>query len=136
MSGAAIALQTALRDALAADAGVKALLGDPARIYDDVPRAAAFPYLTLGETTLVPFDTATETGFAHVLVLHVWSRHGGRKEAKAVLDAVYSALHRQALALSGHRLVDIAFASADVFRDADGETYHAVARYRAVTEPE
>ncbi len=79
-------------------------------------------------------DTASERGFEHALNFHVWSRYGGRKEAKAVLDALYGVLHDATLSLSGHRLVNLRFELADIFRDADGETYHAVARYRAVTE--
>lgn len=134
MSDASFALQSAIYAALAADPGVKAVLGDPPRLYDDVPRKAAFPYVTLGEGVLEPWDTASERGFQHTLSFHVWSRYGGRKEAKAVLQALYAVLHGGALALSGHALVSLSFERADIFRDADGETYHAVARYRAVTE--
>jgi hypothetical protein len=136
MSEPSFALQQAILAALSADAGVKALLGDPPRLYDDVPRKAAFPYATLGEGTLQPWDTASERGFEHALMFHVWSRYGGRKEAKAVLGALYAVLHDAVLSLSGHRLVTLRFEFADMFRDADGETYHAVARYRAVTETE
>jgi hypothetical protein len=134
MSEPSFALQQAIVTALSADAGVKALLGDPPRLYDDVPRKSAFPYATLGEGELQPWDTASERGFAHALMFHVWSRYGGRKEAKAVLDALYAVLHDASLSLAGHRLVNLRFEFADIFRDADGETYHAVARYRAVTE--
>lgn len=136
MSEPSFALQQAIVAALSADTGVKALLGDPPRLYDDVPRKAAFPYVTLGEGALQPWDTTSERGFEHALNFHVWSRYGGRKEAKAVLDALYAVLHDAALALSGHALVNLRFEFADIFRDADGETYHAVARYRAVTETE
>ena len=38
------ALQEAIYAALAADAGVKAVLGDPARIYDDAPPEAIFRF--------------------------------------------------------------------------------------------
>ena len=134
MSEPSFALQQAIVSALALDAGVKALLGDPPRLYDDVPRKSAFPYVTVGESQIAPWDTASEKGFEHALHFHIWSRYGGRKEAKAVLGALYAVLHDASLALSGHKLVNLRFAFADIFRDADGETYHAVARYRAVTE--
>ena len=35
----------------------------------------------------------------------------------------------------GHRLVNLRFSIADIRREADGRTYHALVRFRAVTEP-
>jgi len=46
------------------------------------------------------------------------------------------ALDDAPLALAGQRLVNLRFAVADVRREADGRTYHALVRFRAVTEPE
>ena len=37
--------------------------------------------------------------------------------------------------LADNHLVDFRFAVADVRREADGRTYHALVRFRAVTEP-
>jgi uncharacterized protein (TIGR02217 family) len=48
MSTAAAALRAAIHDALIADGALTSLLGG-ARIYDEPPRAANFPYVTLGE---------------------------------------------------------------------------------------
>ena len=56
-----------------------------------------------------------------------------------LFDADYLLAARQALeqmpALAGHRLVNLRFAIADIRREADGRTYHALVRFRAVTEP-
>ena len=38
------------------------------------------------------------------------------------------------LAPSGHRLVNMRFSLADIRRESDGRTYHALVRFRAVTE--
>jgi glutathionyl-hydroquinone reductase len=46
-----------------------------------------------------------------------------------------SALDDAALVITGHRLVNLRFTLADIRREADGRTYHAVVRFRAVTEP-
>jgi Protein of unknown function (DUF3168) len=46
------------------------------------------------------------------------------------------ALDDAPLNLADHRLVNLRFALADVRRDADGRTYHALVRFRAVTEPD
>ena len=43
------ALQQAVFAALGADADVKAALGDPPRIFDAVPRDAAFPFAVIGD---------------------------------------------------------------------------------------
>jgi len=45
------------------------------------------------------------------------------------------ALDDAPLVLTGHTLVNCRFSVADVRREADGRTYHALVRFRAVTEP-
>jgi len=134
MTDAFFELQKVLYETLAADAGVKAEVGDPARIYDDPPREAIFPYLTLGETRANAW-AGVEGGFEHDIRLHVFSRYAGRREVKRIIGAVYDALHDASLTLAGHALVNIRFVFGDAFRRSDGETYHGVARFRAVTQP-
>jgi hypothetical protein len=134
MSSAAWALQKAVHAAVAADAGVLALLGGP-RVYDDVPRAASFPYLTFGLSTERDYSSGGEEGSEHILTLHVWSEAGGRKETHEIIGALRAALHDAPLALLGHRLVNLRHEFSDARREADGETYHGVVRLRAVTEP-
>lgn len=134
MTEAGLALQKAMVSALAADAGVQALVGSPARIYDDAPRNTVFPYITIGASTIADWDTSTERGHEHAFMLHIWSRHGGHKQARAILGAVESVLHTAPLTLEDHALINLRFEFGDIFRDGDGETIHAVMRYRAVTE--
>ena len=128
-------LQQAIYSALIVDGAVKSLVGDPARLFDDVPPDTVFPYVTLGEISTSDWSTSTERAFEHRVTLHAWSRYGGRKEVKDVMAAINDALHDASLSLTGHRLIDIFFQASDVFRDPDGETYHGVMRYRAITEP-
>jgi hypothetical protein len=135
MSTAAAALRAAIHDALAADAPLVALLGGP-KIYDEPPRAAEFPYVTLGEARVSDFSTGSEAGEEHQLTLHAWSRQGGHREAHLVAGALLQALDDAPLPLADHRLINLRFALADVRREADGRTYHALVRFRAVTEPE
>ena len=133
-TAASAALRAAVHDALAADAALTALLGGP-KVYDEPPRTAAFPYVTLGETRIADFSTGTESGAEHQLTLHAWSRQGGHKEAHLIAGALLAALDDAPLALTDHTLVNFRFAVADVRREADGRTYHALVRFRAVTEP-
>lgn len=135
MSSASWALQTAIFTALSGDANVKSVLGDPPRLYDEVPRNAAMPYLVIGDGKESDWSTSTDTGTEHALVLHVWSRARGRKESKTVTATVRAALDDAALALTGHKLIGIKHQSSEFLRQTDGQTYHAIMKFRAVTEP-
>jgi hypothetical protein len=106
-----------------------------ATVYDAAPRGAALPYVVIGEGSVNDFSTKTESGSEHLFTVHVWSRDGGMKEARALTDAVRAALDGAALTLSDCALVGLAFQSAGFTRQSDGETLHAALRFRAVTEP-
>jgi Protein of unknown function (DUF3168) len=134
MASAAWALQQAIFAALTADAGLVALLGGP-RVYDDVPTRAEFPYVTFAQSQERDWSTGSEAGGEHILTLHVWSRGGGRKETAEIMGAVREVLHDAALELSGFRLANLRHEFSDARRDPDGETYHGIVRFRAVTEP-
>ena len=131
---ASAALRAAVYNALLADSALASLLGG-AHVYDEVPRGAAFPYVTLGEARVSDFSAGSEPGAEHQITLHAWSRHGGHKEAHLIAGALLQALDDAPLGLTDHRLVNLRFAVADVRREADGRTYHAVVRFRAMTEP-
>ena len=133
-TAASAALRAAVHDALNADLALTSLLGGP-KVYDEPPRPAVFPYVTLGETRVRDFSAGAERGEEHQLTLHAWSRQGGHREAHLISGALLQALDDAPLALADHHLVNFRFAVADVRREADGRTYHALVRFRAVTEP-
>lgn len=134
MTIANVALRAAIHDALIADTALTTALGG-ARIYDEPPRAATFPYVTLGEARLI--DASSDDGVAqeHQLTLHAWSRKGGHREAHVIAGALLQALDDAPLDVEGQRLVNLRFSIADIRREADGRTYHALVRFRALTEP-
>ena len=134
MPTATAALRAAIHDALTADTALAAILGGP-KIYDEPPATAAFPYVTLGEARVSDFSAGDDKLEEHQLTLHAWSRQGGHKEAHLVAGALLQALDDAPLAPAGHRLVNLRFTVADIRREADGRTYHALVRFRAVTEP-
>ena len=134
MADANWALQKAMHARLTADPAVASLLGGP-RVYDDVPRGAAFPYLTFGLSSARDWSTGGEVGSEHIVTLHVWSRAAGRRETHEIMGAARAALHDAALALDGHRLVNLRHEFSEARRDPDGDTTHGIARFRAVTEP-
>ncbi len=134
MPTAAAALRAAIHDALVNDGALAALLGGP-KVYDEPPAGAALPYVTLGEARIADFSTGSERGEEHRLTLHAWSRQGGHREAHMIAGALLQALDDAPLEPAGHHLVNLRFAVADIRREADGRTYHALVRFRAVTEP-
>jgi hypothetical protein len=134
MTSSALALQQAIVGELAADPGVLAALSGP-RIYDDTPQPAAFPYVTIGQTTARSADADLEPADEHILTLHVWSRARGRREALAIIDEMRRALHDRPLALADHKLINLRHEFSEARRDRDGETIHGLVRFRAVTEP-
>ena len=132
-TNSSVALRAAVHDALISNVGLTSVLGGQ-KIYDEPPRSASFPYVTLGEARIADFSTGSEAAQEHQLTLHAWSRQGGHREAHIVTGALMQALDDAPLTLSGHHLVNLRFAVADVRREADGRTYHALVRFRAVTE--
>ena len=141
------AVKQAVYSLLAANAGVIAavakspLAGSPAEpaIYDNVPQsatpedAAQFPYLVIGESTAIEFDTDDINGQETTLTLHVWDRYRGRKRVNAALDAIYTALHDVNLSVSGQVAVLCLWVFSQVFEEDGPTTQHGVTRFRIVT---
>src|SRR5215813_9867927 len=107
-ANSSVALRAAVHDALISNAGLTSVLGGP-KIYDEPPRAAVFPYVTLGEARIADFSTGGETGEEHQLTLHAWSRQGGHREAHVITGALLQALNDAALTLTDHRLINLRF---------------------------
>jgi len=135
-------LQQAVYDRLTADAGLTALLAEGAAgVFDHVPQASAFPYVTIGEASAAPGELAskTEAALAQSLTLHVWSRDRGFGETKRILAALAAALDDASggapLTVAGQTLVALRFEFAATFLDPDGLTRHGVQRFRAWTQP-
>ncbi len=134
MSGSLFAVQETLYAALAADTAMRALIGNPTRLYDVVPPGAIYPYVTLGEMTAREFDTKDQTGFEQNVTFHIWSRYRGRKELKEIMQAIHTLLHTASLSVTGANFVNCRMISAATNLEADGLTLHGVMRYRIVVQ--
>ena len=128
------ALQQGIYQTLVGDPQVTGLLGG-ANIFDDAPQNASFPYLTFGQTTERDWSTGSEDGSEHIVTLHVWSRAGGKKETHEIIETVRAALNTAPIAIDDHHLINLRHEFSEARHDKDGETYHGIVRYRAVTEP-
>jgi len=129
-----LSLQQAIFTALTGSTTLVNYLGG-AKIYDDIPEQTPFPYVTIGQSFMADWSTATDQGREHLLRLHVWSRDSGGTEAQLIGEEIISVLHDAALILQDNVLVNLRFTSTDVLRDRDGKTHHSILRFRAVTEP-
>lgn len=98
-------------------------------ITDDVDEGQPLPYITLGETTTVDWGTKTQYGEEITYTLHVWSEHGGQREAKELLSLMLEALSEPLFVEGGFQMDFSRLDMMEVFNDPDG-TRHGVLRIR------
>ena len=127
-------LQRGVYQALAGSVDLTTLLGG-IRVYGDAPQAAPYPFITLGQSVVRDWSTGTEDGAEHLLTLHVWSRAGGKKQVHEIIESIRGVLHDKPLTLADHHLVNLRHEFSEARPDPDGDTFHGIVRYRAVTEP-
>lgn len=115
--GANVALQTAIYTLLAADGPLNAII---VGVYDEVPQAAesedntAYPFIVIGDDQLQPWNTDTELGFDATVSVVIYSRYRGRLEIKQIADALYDALNRVDLVVTGYQVLDCVVDNAGV----------------------
>lgn len=134
MTSAALDLQKGLYQLLKGNAPLAAVLGG-SRVFDDVPQRTELPYVTFGQSLMRDWSTGSEAGHEHVVTLHAWSRAAGRKQVHEIMDVLVEVLHDQPIGLLSHRVVNLRHEYSDARRDADGEIFHGIVRFRVVTEP-
>ena len=132
-------LQKAIKAALVADATIITLMGASPAVFDHVPDAEPMPYIQLDEPGTSAWDvTPTEAddgyGKEHTAMIHVWSSYEGKKEINAIMRAIELELRDFSPTLANHKVVNFRFQFADRLRDQDGQAYHGVIQFRAITE--
>lgn len=132
MSDPSLALQAAIVAALKTAGGVSGLVG--ARVYDTVPDAPIFPYITLGPVQVLPDKADCIDGVEILPQIDGWSRANGSIESKKIGAAVIAALDDQALTVSGSSVVVFELQSVNYLRDPDGLTHHAAVTFRALLQ--
>lgn len=107
-----------------------ALSGASLTVFDQVSENQAFPYVTIGESSLLDDSDKTAHADEHVETIHVWSRAGGFKECKDLMtDAIEAASTINGITDGYH----IRYLDTDqilTMRDPDGITRHGVIRIR------
>lgn len=130
---AAIELQKAVFETLAADAALAALLGG-SKIFDHAPAGMAFPYLTFGRVSVFDWSTDTSQGVEVFFTLHAWSKARGKSEALAIIARARVLLHEAELTLVEHHLVTLRAESAEAGFIDDIDVHHARLGFRAAVE--
>jgi len=100
----------------------------PLAVYDEAPENAAYPYVTLGETSTT--DAGNKTGNAddHYETINIWSRAKGFKQCKDMMSAIITAISGSVYAEPGYRIVFVETDQVTTLRDPDGLTRHGVVR--------
>lgn len=101
-----------------------------AGVHDSVPQNAKFPYVVLGEDTVVDWSTKLVPGEEITHTLHLWSQYPGMQELKTLIDQTIQALTVTPLTLSGFDVVVAAMDGIETMRDPDGISRHGVLRFR------
>lgn len=95
------------------------------RVFDTVPAAAAFPYISLGPCQVIPIDNDCGERSECYPQIDVWSREVGFPQVKRIAGAIRVALDAGGLAIAGHTVDLIQVRSIDYLRDPDGLTSRA-----------
>ena len=127
MSNYSSELQQTVFNALDQSSTLQNLVTD---VYDFVPESTAFPYVKIGEQTMVDDGTKDKKGSDFTLEVHTFSRYRGSVEIKNIMSVVYDILHESSLSVSGASLVNMRFEFSDIIKENDGLTTHGVQRFR------
>ncbi|GIX13154.1 MAG: hypothetical protein KatS3mg118_1113 [Paracoccaceae bacterium] len=130
-------LQQAVYAALIADPAVSVLSGG--RIHDAPPHAATQTepgaiYVTLGEETVRPFESADHRGGAHDFAVTVHSGASGFGLAKELAGAICDALIDRPLPMSRGHLVALRFLGGQAQRGRPADRRRITLRFRALVE--
>lgn len=132
MSDPSLPLQAELVGRLKAAAGLTALIGD--RVYDEPPGSPIFPYVTLGESQVLPDKVDCIDGTELFPAIDAWSRAQGFPEVKQIGAAVIAALDDAALNVAGYNVIVFQIENIRYLRDPDGRTRHAALTFRALLQ--
>lgn len=135
--GPDLELQAAMMTALRASADLKTLLGNPIRLYDSVPPNPVFPYITIGESQVIPDVADCIDGSEVFPVIHIWSRSSGYTEAKKIAATIWTVLRTATFTMTENRCVlfERDELGDQIGAETDTVTKHIASHYRALCEP-
>lgn len=127
-----VALRTAIRAYLLADAGFAAALGD--KLYDEAPHGLEPPYALFADAQSRDWSADLSPGAEQLFTIGVTSTMRGLSEALELAQRIANLLNEAPLTLQGHRLIDLRFLSMETRREQNGRFARINLRFRATTE--
>ncbi len=126
-------LQRAIYGVLSNDTTLGALVTG---VFDwgGVPESQAYPYVTIGDATEVPFNTLGKRGYQTTVTLHIWSRALGFAEVYSILARLNTLLDQEPLSLQTQTHIFTMLDNTQTLDDPDGLTHHVAVRYRCLTQ--
>lgn len=73
-------------------------------VYDYVTKETPFPYVTIGEPNMSPFETKTSYSENIPWVLHCYSDYPGKKEAIEILNLMIQVLTKEPWTVDGFKV--------------------------------
>lgn len=92
MSSALLSIQGAIYNILTSDAPLMAKVSG---VFDFVADNHAYPFITIGESTSIPYETFDRHGEETTVVFHIWSRYLGFKEIDQITSDCNRLLSRK-----------------------------------------
>lgn len=74
-------------------------------VYDHVNKDTSFPYVTIGEPLVSPFETKTSYSENIPWVLHCYSDDEGKRESMLILNQMIKALTKQPFHVDGFKVI-------------------------------
>jgi len=129
-----LVVQKAILDRLSGHFALKALMGDPVRIYDQKPDDSLLPFAHFERHQIKPL--CDEEGFEeHLITLSLHSDFEGSEEIKSLLPQIRLALEYQGLESDQAIMGPVRVVFMDVFRSTDGRRHYGLLRLRLSLEP-
>ncbi len=104
-------------------------------IFSDVPQAmdsgqdSYFPFITIGQNVISPYDVKSSVGGSAVVQIDVWSRSRSSITINELADAIDARLRRQPLDIDGATHITTELQSATPSDDPDGKTKRVLLLY-------
>jgi len=90
-------------------------------VYDEVPTGSAFPYITLGNPTSVPFEARGVDGQIVRFAFNCWTRDtGGKWQANQMIDAIIQSITADVITITGYKIIKMDFGTSRVYREEKG----------------
>lgn len=134
MSDPSLELQAAIISKLKNSSAVQAVVGNPARVYDEVPSPVTFPYISLGPTQVLPDKADCIDGTEIFWQIDGWARDPSFPKTRQIAKAIVAALDDQDIPCDSYTVVISELNTTNYLRDPDGLTRQCAVSMRFLVQ--